>query len=309
MSAPSITGSVLQIQSSNASASQNISIPADAELCLFMSADWLSDWVTLDSVTLNGDDFSEGADYGNANTETARIWTYEVPEEIRGTTKSLAWEFSTEPLEGANIFIVFVKDYSGIDGFGGNQRTGNGTVTSSNITSTDNSLVLCVVASYGSVDANAAPSGSGQSEVADSTLFNQDQGAVGTKAGQSGNVTMSGSGDYAAICCISISGTISDIVVTLGAAACVALASVGDVRYESLRVSCGYASVYALASVGNVAIIGGVPPLGEGDTPGFILWCLANSYYQNIGSSGIDPGLEAPTGDNATMWGDIFFGS
>lgn len=52
---------------------------------------------------------------------------------------------------------------------------------------------------------------------------------------------------------------------------------------------------------------GEIPPLGGGDTPGLVLWMLANAYYQELTAAGLGEGLEEPTGENAATWGGIFF--
>lgn len=52
-----------------------------------------------------------------------------------------------------------------------------------------------------------------------------------------------------------------------------------------------------------------IPPLGQGDTPGFLLWCLAHSYYSQIVAPGLGAGPGEPTGANAAEWGGVFFGS
>jgi len=211
MTIPSITGSIIQIQNSGTSPSQSVSIPADAELCLFTSAYWIAGGGVLSSASLDGNAFTSVVAAASDSAENATIWRYIVPAGLRGTSKTLAWTWASVLNEGANIFIVFLKD---VDTSGDPIRdsdqasaAGSGTSTTPAINTDLNDLMICVVASYSTTDANAGLSG--QTEVADSTEFNSDQGAVGTKNGVSGTTTMSGSGLDRAICAASVKGSIT----------------------------------------------------------------------------------------------------
>lgn len=217
MTIPSVTGSITQIQNSSTSTSQSISIPADAELCLFMCAHWITGGGLLTSITLDGNAFTSVIANESSSTENGAIWRYIVPAPLRGTSKTLAWTFDDSLVEGANIFVVFLKnvDTSG-DPIRDSDKAGaggTGTSTTPAITTDANDLMICVVASYGSTDANAGLSG--QTEIADSTEFNSDQGAIGTKNGSAGTTTMSGSGADRAVLAASIKGSAGALSATV----------------------------------------------------------------------------------------------
>jgi len=163
------------------------------------------------------------------------------------------------------------------------------------------------VASYQSTDANAAPAGSGQTEIADSSLFNLQQGAVGSKPGVSGTTTMSGSGDYRAVCACSVIGVLDPLDVYPGVASIGVETVLGGVELSTLELYPEVVSVGVTALLGGVQVVEAIPPLGEGDTPGFVFWMLANSYFENLSAAGWGEGPEEPDGDNAATWGGIFF--
>lgn len=100
-----------------------------------------------------------------------------------------------------------------------------------------------------------------------------------------------------------------DIVVPGGTASARGSYGIGQIFNEIVvqGVSAATARGFAMAGVITIEVV--IPPLGEGDTPGLILWMLANSYYENLRSEGIEPGAEKPTGGNAATWGAKFFGS
>lgn len=74
----------------------------------------------------------------------------------------------------------------------------------------------------------------------------------------------------------------------------------------ALILSPNPASAKVLTS-GPVVIGGGVNPLGEGDSPGFIVFMLARSLYVNLTAAGLDIGLDAPDKTNASAWADYLF--
>lgn len=311
MPAPSQTGSILQIQNSATSANQNIAIPADAELCLVLVTYWTISTGQLNLLTLGGNVMSHVVRANNNDHENATIWRYVLPVEFRGTSRSLAWQWSTTLGEGAHFFILFLKDVntSGnpIRGFASGSAQFNGTTTTPAFASNTIDLCLCVVASYQSTDANAAPAGSGQTEIADSNLFNLQQGAVGSKPGVSGTTTMSGSGDYRAVCACSVIGVLDPLDVYPGVASIGGETVLGGVELSTLELYPGVVSVGVTGLLGGVQVVEAIPPLGEGDTPGFVLWMLANSYFENLSAAGWGEGLEEPDGDNSATWGGIFF--
>lgn len=352
MTLPSITGSIVQIQSSAANGSQSISVPSDAKLCVVCVAYWGVNGQNYATMTLGGEALAVKVSQTNdVSYGFTTMWTRANP--LTGT-RTFAWTMSRACDEGANIFIVFLKD---VDVSGEPVRaSGAGKdatlATSASFASDANDLCLCVGYSYTSTDCNAAPSGAGQTEVADSTAYNNCQGAVGTKPGVAGNTTMKVGGSYCVIVAMSIKGTVSALEVSPGNAdmrvdvlpPSVVLGDIeihgliadlrvdvlapsvvigdievwpgnADLRLDALApgVVLGDIEIHGLIAdlcvdvvVVTVEISGSIPPLGQ-DTPGFVFWMLANSYYENMMMRGYGEGLEEPTGGNAESWGGIFF--
>lgn len=327
-----ITGSIILIQDGAQSSSSFVSIPSDAELCLFMASYWISGGGLLTSLTLDGNAFISVVGVNSSSDENAVIWRYIVPSGLRGTSKILAWTWADYVLEGANIFVVFLKN---VDLTGDPIRdsdkvssSGIGTSTTPLIESDPNDLMLCVVGSY--IDDADAGLG-GQTEVADSGLFRDSRGAIGTKPGVSGGAAMSGSGNYRVVCAVSVKGIGGGVTVSPSAAQMridsvnpiVILGSInltpafvdGTLTTINPGVILGSLSltpagiVFRGGSSGpNVIMPGQVPPLGDGDTNGFIVFLLASSIYQNLESVGIDTGLTVPDENNANDWKQYLFG-
>ena len=209
MTAPTITGSITQIQDSTTPSSQSVSIPADAELCIVAIAFFrgVGGGGALSTLTLDGNSFTSVVKSNDSGFGTTTIWRYIVPVGLRGTSKTLAWAFDGALTEGANIFVIWLKDVdTGGDPIrGSNFGAGDPTATSGSYSSDANDLNLCVGYSFSTTDCDA--SGSGQTEQADSTQFNSCQGAVGTKAGVAGTTTMVVSGDFCSVCACSIKGS------------------------------------------------------------------------------------------------------
>lgn len=335
MTIPSITGSIIQIQSDLTSSSQSVAIPSDAELCLFMSAYWIAGGGLLSSASLDGNAFTSVISSNLSSAENATIWRYVVPSGLRGTSKTLAWAWAADLNEGANIFIVFLKDVNTagnpIRDSKANASGGVGTSTTGAITTSTDDLLLCVVASYSSTDADAAPSGSGQTEVADSVEFHDDQGAIGTKNGVAGTTTMSGSGADRAVCAVSVIGVSGGVTVTPTAASAKGASVNPTVVLGSILITPASAAARAVVSgpvvlgggliitpaaavaravAVNPTVIGGgaINPLGEGDSPGFIAFMISNSFYQNLMAAGLGAGLNEPDADNSAEWETFLFG-
>ena len=85
-----------------------------------------------------------------------------------------------------------------------------------------------------------------------------------------------------------------------------AVTALDDIQTTTIMFSPGFAEARA-DTFGTVQVSQGIPSLGGGDTDGFLLWCLAHSYYQNMRSKGLGGDLDEPTGDNAESWGGVFF--
>lgn len=62
------------------------------------------------------------------------------------------------------------------------------------------------------------------------------------------------------------------------------------------------------SGAGPIVIGGGINPLGEGDSPGFIAFMLARSTYENLKAAGLDAGLNEPDETNAGEWDTYLFG-
>lgn len=69
-------------------------------------------------------------------------------------------------------------------------------------------------------------------------------------------------------------------------------------------------SAIARAVVAGPIVIGGggINPLGEGDSPGFLAFLVASSIFQNLEAAGIDTGLDAPDESNSASWENYLFG-
>lgn len=330
MTLPSITGSILQIQTNQANGSQSISVPSDTKLILACVAYWGINGQAYSSMTLGGEALSAKQTKNNdVSYGFTTIWSRANP--LTGT-RTFAWTMARNCDEGANIFLVFLKDVdvSADPIRAGGVGVGASAATSASFASNTNDLCLCVGYSYAATDSNAAPTGYGQTEVADSTQYNNCQGAVGTKPGVSGNTTMRVAGDYCCIAAVSIKGTIDNLIVYPGDAdlrvdVFAPGVLLGDIEIYpgnadlgvdvlapgvllgDIEIRPGNADLRVDVLAPTVDISGSIPPLGEGDTPGFVFWMLATSYYQNMSSRGYGQGLDEPTGENAATWGGIFF--
>lgn len=332
MTIPSITGSILQIQTNQANGSQSVSVPADAKLILVGVAYWGVNGQNYATMTLGGEALSAKQTKNNdVSYGFTTIWTRANP--LTGT-RTFAWTMSRAPDEGANFFLVFLKDVdTAADPIrAGGTGVGASSATSASFASNANDLCLCVGYSYTTTDSNAAPSGYGQTEIADSTQYNNCQGAIGTKPGVAGNTTMRVAGNYCCIAAVSIKGTIDNLNVSPGNADLVfdivaPGVSLGDIEISPGNADLVFDVVAPGVVFGDIEIYPGnadlgldviaptvqeggeIPPLGEGVTPGFVFWMLAHSYYQNMSSKGYGEGLEEPSGSNAATWGGIFFTS
>jgi hypothetical protein len=334
MTAPTVTGSITQIQNSSISASQSVAIPADAVLCLVGVAFFrdLTGGGRISTLTLDSNSFTSVITSNNMAYGTTCMWRYSVPVNLRGTSKTLAWTFDGALAEGANIFVIFLKDAdTALNPIRASATAGGDpSATTAAFATSTNDLCVCVGYSYTTTDCNAAPSGAGQTEIADSTQFNLCQGAIGRKPGVSGTTTMKVSGDYVSLCAVSIMGTIDPLNVSPGNADLRVDVIAPTFVYGSIDISPGNADLRVDVLepgvvLGNIDIYPGnadlrvdvleptvdiisaePPPLGQADSAGFVFWMLANSYYQNIHAIA-ETELEEPGALNAATWGGIFF--
>jgi len=76
----------------------------------------------------------------------------------------------------------------------------------------------------------------------------------------------------------------------------------------ALILSPNLASVRVLTAGPIVIGGGGVNPLGEGDSPGFIVFALASAMHATFELAGLDVGLDAPDENNAGDWETFLFG-
>jgi len=70
--------------------------------------------------------------------------------------------------------------------------------------------------------------------------------------------------------------------------------------------------VFVRAVTINPTVIGGeqdIPPLGQGDTNGFVIFMISNAIYHELTAVGLGAGLEEPSESNAAFWGDYLFGA
>ncbi|RIK31150.1 MAG: hypothetical protein DCC56_02885 [Anaerolineae bacterium] len=67
-------------------------------------------------------------------------------------------------------------------------------------------------------------------------------------------------------------------------------------------------AIVKVAGAGPIVIGGGINPLGEGDSPGFIVFMLARSVYWNLFDAGLAAGLNEPNESNASEWENYLFG-
>jgi hypothetical protein len=246
MTAPSITGSISQyVDTTSNPFSDDITVPADATLCLAGVIGWYDTQVNFSTATLGGTALTQvRAFVGGTSGSSVALWQLVSPPT---GSRAFARQLNVYPYEGAHIFVVFLKDINTsapiTDSDEGDSGTAS-TATSGSFTSTANDLCLCVGYSYSSTDGDAAPTGAGQTEVADSALSNGCQGAVGTKPGVAGATTMKFAGDYPTLIACSIAGTAvsgSQIKVLAG----VAQASV------KVAASVAAASIKKVAGVAN----------------------------------------------------------
>ena len=203
--APVRTGSITLIQSSDQNpAAQNITVPADATLCL-VAAGYFNSTTGMDftTLTLNGVAFtSVGAQNNTTEVGYANMWVLANPAT---GIQSLDWAWSNAPSLGANIFVVFYKDAdtsAPIRGFDVQAGVGwDDTITTDAFATSVDDTVLCIGYGGGPVDAAA---GAGQTEIADSGQFNFSYAALGEKAGVAGTTTMAVYGSQVAIVACSI---------------------------------------------------------------------------------------------------------
>lgn len=207
MTAPSVTGSITDVQSSSNSSSQSITAPADATFCLVMVAWWETGVPDFSSLTYGGASFTKVIESATDSDEESAI--YRASGFSTGS-QTFAWTWASGPTEGAHMFVVFLKDVNLAAPI-----TDSDTAASSSdpvtpaINTTTNDTLFVVGSGFGVTSANAAVSG--QSEIADGGNFNSVYGVVGQKAGSAGTTTMtvdfSGSGMANSICACSVAGS------------------------------------------------------------------------------------------------------
>lgn len=207
MTVPARTGSITQIQNSSTSDSQSVTVPSDAVLCIVAAAAFTYGGVDFSSLTLDGEGFTQVNAYQNVGAESGDTVIWRLTNPSTGS-QTLAWTWDAALTEGANIFVVFYKDVDTTSPITGSATgtASNGSSTSGSFSSSTNDLCLCVGYSYDTTDCDGGY-GANQSEIADSTVFNSCQGALGEKAGVSGTTTMQVGGAYTSIVACSIAGT------------------------------------------------------------------------------------------------------
>ncbi len=334
MTVPVTTGSIIAIQNSSQSANQSVAIPADAELCLILYSYGTSGSPVLSSATLDGNAFSPVLEVTRPETGKAGIQRYIIPSNLKGTTKTLAWTWASALANGAHIFVVWLKnvDTSGDPIRGSATVWGYGELlTTPSFASDVNDLCLCIVGSFQNTDADAAPSGSGQTEIVDGPQFNNKRGAVGSKPGVSGTTTMQGQGAYGVLGAVSVKGSAGGVTVMPAAATAKGLSVDPQVVLGSLSIMPAIAAArcavlnptivlssiaitpsfaYARAvTVGPIVIGGGdINPLGEGDSPGFLAFLVASAMYNELTAAGLGAGLNEPDENNYAEWETFLFG-
>lgn len=234
--AATITGTPQLIQDSATSSSASVSVPADAEYMVVMGQYWIAGGGALSSMTMDSNACTKVNSYEGSDTGNSFIWRYIVPSAMKGTSKTLAWTFASTIIEGLNAYVIFLKNVdttgTGITGTAYAKAVGSGTSVTPAFNSTVDDTCLCTVYSYSGVNPDAGLAG--QTEIADSGLYNNCYNAVGQKAGVSGTTTMSGSGDYRVVMAISVAGT-------SGAVSTNTQVNIGDVwkTVDSIQINIG----------------------------------------------------------------------
>lgn len=207
--------SYTNIQSSANSGSQAVTVPANTDCAILYFTYWHGEPDLGFTFSINGTAMTvvklidAYEDNDPSNTNSGYIGCYRLNNPSSG---NFAWDMggTLQPVEGFNFVIMWMQDvdtsgnpirgfsYKGCTNAGGQQ-----TITTSAFSTDPNDLCLVGGYSYTPINPNAAPGGSGQTEIIDVGFYNSAGLAIGSKNGVSGTTTMTFFGDYPA--CISIS--------------------------------------------------------------------------------------------------------
>lgn len=214
---PSTIGTASLVQNGNESGSTSVTVPEGAD-CVLLFGSWWTNSSNLGwtSLTLGGNAFTEVKLIDSYETSGNHGWimVYRLNNPPAGS-QTFAWDLggTNNPAEGFNFYLVYLQDVDTggdpIRDFDFAMATSDGgdqTLTTGSFSSDSNDLCLCGVYSYSPTSPNAAPTGSGQTEILDSGVYNSCHLAIGTKPGVSGSTTMTAFGNYPAMVAVSVKG-------------------------------------------------------------------------------------------------------
>lgn len=208
MTVPSTVGSAVEINDTG-SISQSITVPSGTDCCLMYVGGWVNDagGNAPTTTTLGGSAFtlidSEGTTTGMF------VYAYRINSPSSGS-QTLVVTVPDTWSQGAITYLVFYQD---VDTSGDPVRdsdkdndTGfNVTVTTPSFSTDTNDLVIVGACCY-HLDIDAAPGGSGQTEIFNNA-YNYAGVAVATKAGSAGTTTVKVYGDQPSVIGLSLKGS------------------------------------------------------------------------------------------------------
>lgn len=185
-------------------AAQSISVPSDAQLAVF----WWSGWDPTNvarsgNITLGGVNLTIQFELaGNGTVNMIGVATLVNPPT---GTQNLDWAFTADCDEGPIVAIEFYKGVDTATPVRDADGTAETAATATNtLTTQATDYVRLFTDSFGTGVANAAPGGSGQTQLA-TTDFNSESAAVGVEdtTGAS-STTVTASGDFVSLASIAI---------------------------------------------------------------------------------------------------------
>lgn len=209
MTVPSFVGSPITITATGSSGSQSVTVPAGANFVLALGG-WWDNGNDFSAMSLNGDNLTKITSVINSGYDHTTAWYLASP-----TSGTFAWSKAAASTEGMVLHLVFLQDVASADQIRDwdvvGQAANNVVITTPSFDTSTNDLCICVGVSYSDAGfdgqaSDAAPSGSGQTQLVEATN-NDASAAVGYKTGGSGTTTMQVEGSYPSMIAISIKGT------------------------------------------------------------------------------------------------------
>jgi hypothetical protein len=221
---PSQAGTASLVQSNTVDSSTSVTVPTGTDCVILFASYWdNSADQGFTSITLGGDSFTLVRLVDSYETTGNHGWSgvWRLNEPSTGT-QTFAWDYvDTDVTEGFNFYLVYLKDVDTssdpIRGFGAAMATsagGNQTLTTDSFSTSTADLCLVGGYSYTTTDGNAAPDGSGQTEILDSGVYNSCELVIGTKDGTSGTTTMQFYGSYPSCVAVSVKGGTPEAIVS-----------------------------------------------------------------------------------------------